>query len=128
MAKAQTTTPAAKAGGKTKKKIRKNVPKGVCHIQATFNNTIVTIADLYGNTWTPENPGAKYPRMTTGAVDNNNQLSTFWMADGRYLRLKNLELGYTLPKRIANKIAMQNLRVYLSGVNLPVDGGRAVTF
>ena len=75
-------------------------------------------ADLYGNTWTPENPGAKYPRMTTGAVDNNNQLSTFWMADGRYLRLKNLELGYTLPKRIANKIAMQNLRVYLSGVNL----------
>ena len=75
-------------------------------------------ADLYGNTWTPENPGAKYPRMTTGAVDNNNQLSTFWMADGRYLRLKNLELGYTLPKRIANKIAMQSLRVYLSGVNL----------
>lgn len=56
--------------------------------------------------------------MTTGAVDNNYQLSTFWMADGRYLRLKNLELGYTLPKRIANKIAMQSLRVYLSGVNL----------
>ena len=56
--------------------------------------------------------------MTTGAVDNNKQLSTFWMADGRYLRLKNLELGYTLPKRIANKIAMQSLRVYLSGVNL----------
>ena len=75
-------------------------------------------ADLYGNTWTPENPGAKYPRMTTGAIDNNNQLSTFWMANGRYLRLKNLELGYTLPKRIANKIAMQSLRVYLSGVNL----------
>ena len=40
------------------------------------------------------------------------------MAVGRYLRLKNLELGYTLPKRISNKIAMQNLRVYLSGVNL----------
>ena len=56
--------------------------------------------------------------MTTGAIDNNNQLSTCWMANGRYLRLKNLELGYTLPKRIANKIAMQSLRVYLSGVNL----------
>ena len=50
MAKAQTTTAAAKAAGKTKKKTRKNVPKGVCHIQATFNNTIVTIANLYGNT------------------------------------------------------------------------------
>ena len=51
MAKAQTqATSAAKAGAKVKKKTKKNVPKGVCHIQATFNNTIVTIADIYGNT------------------------------------------------------------------------------
>jgi small subunit ribosomal protein S11 len=49
MAKAQATA-TAKAGAKTKKKVKKNVPKGVCHIQATFNNTIVTIADIYGNT------------------------------------------------------------------------------
>ena len=59
MAKAQTTTPAAKAGGKMKKKTRKNVPKGVCHIQATFNNTIVTIADLYGNTVAWSSAGVK---------------------------------------------------------------------
>lgn len=58
MAKAQTT--GAKAAGKTtKKKIRKNVPKGVCHIQATFNNTIVTIADLYGNTVAWSSSGAR---------------------------------------------------------------------
>jgi small subunit ribosomal protein S11 len=51
MAKAQTqATSTAKAGAKVKKKTKKNVPKGVCHIQATFNNTIVTIADIYGNT------------------------------------------------------------------------------
>ncbi len=52
MAKAQATSGAstAKAGLKGKKRVRKNVPKGVCHIQATFNNTIVTIADIYGNT------------------------------------------------------------------------------
>ncbi|MFO0647771.1 MAG: 30S ribosomal protein S11 [Polyangiales bacterium] len=51
MAKAQTqATSSAKAGAKVKKKTKKNVPKGVCHIQATFNNTIVTIADIYGNT------------------------------------------------------------------------------
>jgi small subunit ribosomal protein S11 len=50
MAKAQTTACAAKAGAKQKKKVKKNVPKGSCHIQATFNNTIVTITDLYGNT------------------------------------------------------------------------------
>lgn len=52
MAKAQATSGATtgKAGVKGKKRVRKNVPKGVCHIQATFNNTIVTIADIYGNT------------------------------------------------------------------------------
>ena len=59
MAKAQTTTAAAKAAGKTKKKTRKNVPKGVCHIQATFNNTIVTIADLYGNVIAWSSSGAR---------------------------------------------------------------------
>lgn len=74
--------------------------------------------DLYGNYWTPENLDAKYPRLTIGTNENNNQESSFWMANGRYMRLKNLEIGYTLPKRIATKIAMQNLRIYLSGVNL----------
>ena len=75
-------------------------------------------ADLYGNYWTPNNLNAKYPRLTVGTNENNNQASTFWMVNGRYMRLKNLEIGYTLPKRISNKLAMQNMRVYLSGVNL----------
>ncbi len=75
-------------------------------------------ADLYDNYWTPENPTARYPRLTIGTNLNNDQESSFWMVNGRYLRLKNLEIGYTLPKRIASKLAMQNMRVYLSGVNL----------
>jgi small subunit ribosomal protein S11 len=61
MAKAQTastTTPAGR-GAKGKKKTKKNVPKGVCHIQATFNNTIVTIADIYGNTVAWSSAGAR---------------------------------------------------------------------
>src|SRR6478735_8289658 len=51
----------AKAGSKggNKKKVRKNVPKGVCHIQATFNNTIVTITDVYGNTVSCSSAGAR---------------------------------------------------------------------
>jgi small subunit ribosomal protein S11 len=40
---------AKKAGARAKKKVKKNIAKGICHIQATFNNTIVSIADLYGN-------------------------------------------------------------------------------
>ena len=74
--------------------------------------------DVYDNYWTPERLDAKYPRLFIGTNNNNNQSSTFWMANGRYMRLKNLEIGYTLPKRIAQKMAMQNMRIYLSGVNL----------
>lgn len=75
-------------------------------------------SDVYDNYWTPERLDAKYPRLYIGTNNNNNQTSTFWMANGRYMRLKNLEIGYTLPKRISQKMAMQNMRVYLSGVNL----------
>ena len=75
-------------------------------------------SDVYDNYWTPERPDAKYPRLFIGTNNNNNQNSSFWMANGRYMRLKNLEIGYTLPKHISQKMAMQNMRVYLSGVNL----------
>lgn len=75
-------------------------------------------SDVYDNYWTPERLDAKYPRLFIGTNNNNNQNSSFWMANGRYMRLKNLEIGYTLPKHISQKMAMQNMRVYLSGVNL----------
>lgn len=72
-------------------------------------------SDVYDNYWTPERLDAKYPRLFIGTNNNNNQNSSFWMANGRYMRLKNLEIGYTLPKHISQKMAMQNMRVYLSG-------------
>ncbi len=65
-----------------------------------------------------ENPGASYPRLTYGANQNNQQTSTFWMRDGRYIRLKNLDFGYTLPKSVVNKLHFNNIRVYVAGANL----------
>ena len=59
MAKAQAASTTTKGGVKGKKKSRKNVSKGVCHIQATFNNTIVTIADLSGNTVSWSSSGSR---------------------------------------------------------------------
>lgn len=59
---------AARGGGRGKKKVKKNVPRGVVHIQATFNNTIVTITDMEGNTlsWaTAGNTGFKGSRKST---------------------------------------------------------------
>lgn len=63
MAQPKASSSASSKGGgggvKTKKKNKKNVPKGVCHIQATFNNTIVTITDVYGATVSTSSAGAR---------------------------------------------------------------------
>lgn len=65
-----------------------------------------------------ENPNAKYPRLSYGGNSNNQQNSTFWLRDGRYLRLKNLDVGYTLPKIWTNALHITNLRIYVTGQNL----------
>ena len=65
-----------------------------------------------------EDPNASYPRLTYGANKNNQQQSTFWMRDGRYIRLKNLDIGYTLPKAFVNRMHFNNIRVYVTGSNL----------
>lgn len=67
------------------------------------------------------NPNARYPRTvrSSDALDNNNtKKSSFWVRNAAFLRLKNAEIGYTFPKRWLEKMAIQNLRLYVSGVNL----------
>ncbi|GCB36477.1 SusC/RagA family TonB-linked outer membrane protein [Bacteroides faecalis] len=65
-----------------------------------------------------ENPNATYPRLTYGENSNNQQTSTYWMRNGKYIRLKNIDLGYTLPKSLVNKMHFNNIRVYIAGSNL----------
>lgn len=69
-----------------------------------------------------ENPNAAFPRLAYGdgvaGKNNNYRASTFWMRDMSYFRLKNLEIGYTIPKEILNKIRFESIRVYLQGANL----------
>lgn len=68
-----------------------------------------------------ENPDAILPRLSYGkssGSSNNFQRSTFWLRDGRYLRLKNVEFGYTFPKSLVNKLHAQNVRVGFIGQNL----------
>lgn len=65
-----------------------------------------------------EDPNAAYPRLSYGGNNNNYQASTFWLRDGRYLRLKNVDFGYTLPKSVVNRMHLNNLRFYVSGTNL----------
>lgn len=69
--------------------------------------------------WTPENPNARYPRLTSEVtVNNHRQGSSWWVRDATYVRLKSIEIGYTLPKSATNFIGVSALRVYASGQNL----------
>jgi TonB-linked SusC/RagA family outer membrane protein len=68
--------------------------------------------------WTPENPNAKNPRITSAPTTNNTQLSSFWMQDASYLRLKNATLAYNIPSFITEKISIRSARIYLSGQNI----------
>ena len=65
-----------------------------------------------------ENVRAEYPRLSYGGSNNNYQESSFWLRDGSYVRLKTLEIGYTLPKPLVNKMHFNNVRIYLIGTNL----------
>jgi TonB-linked SusC/RagA family outer membrane protein len=69
------------------------------------------------NHWTPANTGATMPRASLDAGNNNVQ-STHWLFDSGFLRLKNVELGYSFPKRLCGKLSMQNIRLSLSANNL----------
>ena len=75
---------------------------------------------LVENSWRPDHTNAEYPRLTVSSVShsNNAQQSDFWKRNGAYLRLKNVTLGYTLPKAWTNKMGLSNIRVYANGTNL----------
>ena len=79
------------------------------------------LTDVVGNYWSlgkNEDIHAKYPRLTYGNNSNNNRASTYWLRDGSYLRLKNLEIGYTLPKAFVSSMHIQNVRFYFMATNL----------
>ena len=73
---------------------------------------------LVENMWTPDNPNAKYPRLSDIKVQNNKWASTMWIVNGDYLRLKTAQIGYTIPKNIVKKLGMESLRLNVSGGNL----------
>ncbi len=71
------------------------------------------------NTWTPENPGAEYPRVKfTPSSDNNRLASTFWVKNCSFLRLKALTVGYRFPSKMLRKAHISTLDIALQGGNL----------
>ncbi len=82
-------------------------------------NALQIIAD---NHWSDENPdpNAFWPRMSVNTVANNEKASTWWLRDGSFLRLKSVEVGYSIPARLLKKIKVEEARLYASGTNLLV--------
>ncbi|SFL45551.1 TonB-linked outer membrane protein, SusC/RagA family [Porphyromonadaceae bacterium KH3CP3RA] len=96
-----------------------------------FNNGVVDVTPFIGGQqgllkaiadshWSETNRDiyAMWPRLSPSSIENNNKTSTWLMRDGTFLRLKSVELGYTLPDHLASKAHMSNLRIYISGTNL----------
>jgi TonB-linked SusC/RagA family outer membrane protein len=67
-----------------------------------------------------ENPKAKYPRLSYGGNANNYRASSFWLREGVYLRFKTLDIGYTIPSRIATRLRLSRMRIYLLAQNIAV--------
>lgn len=72
---------------------------------------------LVKDSWSPDNTSGKYPRLDNQWRPNNNWASSLWIVDGSYVRLKNVQLAYNLPKSLKKKIGAE-AKIFVAGVNL----------
>lgn len=85
----------------------------------TYSLTDITNKDrALLNYWTPTNTNTNIPRLSAADYNNNNRLSDRYVENGSYLRLRNVQIGYTLPSSLVKKVMLQNVRIHLSGQNL----------
>lgn len=77
---------------------------------------------FYHKTWTPQQPGARYPELNVRAdIDNNNYNisdAPYMLYNNRYIRLKNIQFGYNIPSRLTARYKVDNVRVYFSGTDV----------
>src|SRR5690606_8701917 len=83
---------------------------------ALYNNNNMQVWQL--DSWTPDNMGAAYPRLTAGSTHNNFQSTDYWVNNAAYMRIKNIQLGYTFDSALFKKMGLQHARIYASGDNI----------
>ena len=87
----------------------------------TFGGDDSHPATIWLDAWTPDNKNAEMPRiayMSTSPSLPSQVVSDFWIQDASYVRMKNLQIGYTMPKSLVNAVGIQNVRFYYSVENL----------
>jgi TonB-linked SusC/RagA family outer membrane protein len=100
--------------------------QGVCGVQRYYNNLWYTSAiryrrainEVFVHAWTPENTHTTIPRLTTDANTDNTAPSSYYVQDGSFLRLKNVQLSYTLRAKWIKRSAISNLQIYANAQNL----------
>jgi TonB-linked SusC/RagA family outer membrane protein len=81
-------------------------------IQPFYNSGKVLVDHL--DTWTPQNPDATFPRLSLNNASRNYNTNSFFVYNASYLRIRNIQVGYSLPKNVLNKLKVQRLRFYFS--------------
>ncbi len=76
------------------------------------------LLDMYENRWTIDNPSSVHPRIANRSDQYYSNNNTYWLRSSDYIRLKNFELGYSLPEVLTKKIGSSSARIYLSGINV----------
>jgi TonB-linked SusC/RagA family outer membrane protein len=88
------------------------------NLSKPYSNGAGVTRNWLTDSWTPENPGAKLPRLTTGTGNPLNfQTSSFWVSNASYLRMKNIQLGYNVPVYLVKRVGLNSLKVYVNALN-----------
>jgi TonB-linked SusC/RagA family outer membrane protein len=84
-----------------------------------MNNGKGSVNEWHLDRWqTGDGQNATYPALSISRFQNNRVTSTFWIADGNFLRLQSVQLGYTLPKTFVKKLGLEGLRMFVNGNSL----------
>jgi len=84
-----------------------------------YNNGAGVSKEWLTDSWTPENPNARLPILTTTPANELNFAnSDFWLQNASYLRMKNIQLTYTIPSNLLQKLSIKDLKVFVNGQNL----------
>jgi TonB-dependent starch-binding outer membrane protein SusC len=76
-------------------------------------------ADLVQNSWSPTNLNPKYPQITNaGSFSSTNVVNSWYVEPGSYLRLKSLNIGYTIAPAILKRVGIDKFRIFIQGANL----------
>jgi len=88
------------------------------NLSKPYNNGAGVTRNWLTDSWTPENPDAKLPILTTGSGNPFNfQTSSFWVSNASYLRMKNIQLSYNFPVNLIKHVGLNSLKIYANALN-----------